>query len=136
MIPTISPLLTKNHPTLYTPLLLLLLSLLKNTNHPSVFLKFKIYIYQPFSWTLTVLWTVDQINEVEPEMICDLSKGFCCSGYQFHIDPNQTISPNETLLIYRGEQYVGNITKLRYGCKGSQKTTYLTSQNIFFLLKT
>ncbi|XP_075155739.1 terribly reduced optic lobes isoform X4 [Haematobia irritans] len=60
---------------------------------------------------------VGPIYETPPEMICDLPKGFCCNGYKFHIEPNQTISPNETLLIYRGKEYIGNITKLRYGCK-------------------
>ncbi|XP_073829721.1 terribly reduced optic lobes isoform X13 [Musca autumnalis] len=48
---------------------------------------------------------------------CDLARGFCCSGFQFNIELNQTISPNETLMIFRGKQYVGNLTKLFYGCK-------------------
>lgn len=61
--------------------------------------------------------TVPANKEDKP---CVKERGFCCSGFQFNIELNQTISPNETLMIFRGKQYVGNMTKLFYGCKGSQ----------------
>ncbi|XP_068154728.1 basement membrane-specific heparan sulfate proteoglycan core protein [Drosophila tropicalis] len=52
----------------------------------------------------------------EPPKICDISRGFCCSGFHFDIEPNETISYNDTLQIYKGNRIIGNITKLRYGC--------------------
>ncbi|XP_041450431.1 basement membrane-specific heparan sulfate proteoglycan core protein isoform X4 [Drosophila obscura] len=52
----------------------------------------------------------------EPPKICDISRGFCCSGFQFDIAPNETISYNDTFLIYKDNRIIGNITKLRYGC--------------------
>ncbi|XP_015042344.2 basement membrane-specific heparan sulfate proteoglycan core protein isoform X29 [Drosophila pseudoobscura] len=52
----------------------------------------------------------------EPPKICDISRGFCCSGFWFNIAPNETISFNDTLQIYKDNRIIGNITKLRYGC--------------------
>ncbi|XP_039497795.1 basement membrane-specific heparan sulfate proteoglycan core protein isoform X32 [Drosophila santomea] len=68
-------------------------------------------------------WKGDRCREIdtspiieEPPQICDLSRGFCCSGFQFDIAPNETISFNDTLQIYKGNRIIGNMTKLRYGC--------------------
>nr|XP_036676267.1 basement membrane-specific heparan sulfate proteoglycan core protein isoform X28 [Drosophila suzukii] len=68
-------------------------------------------------------WRGDRCREIdtspiieEPPQICDLSRGFCCSGFQFDIAPNETISFNDTLQIYKGNRIIGNMTKLRYGC--------------------
>lgn len=52
----------------------------------------------------------------EPPKICDISGGFCCNGFHFDIEPNETISYNDTLRIVKGDRIIGNITKLRYGC--------------------
>lgn len=79
---------------------------------------------------------MDTVIETPEEIVnCDLPRGFCCNGFQFNIEPNQTISPNETLQLYRGRQYVGNVTKLRYGCnniidRGSN--FHKRSQFVFF----
>ncbi|XP_070067065.1 basement membrane-specific heparan sulfate proteoglycan core protein isoform X29 [Drosophila virilis] len=52
----------------------------------------------------------------EPPKICDISRGFCCNGFRFDIEPNETISYNDTLQIIKGNRVIGNITKLRHGC--------------------
>ncbi|XP_034667257.1 basement membrane-specific heparan sulfate proteoglycan core protein isoform X11 [Drosophila subobscura] len=52
----------------------------------------------------------------DPPKICDISRGFCCSGFKFDIAPNETISFNDTLQIYKDNRIIGKITKLRHGC--------------------
>ncbi|XP_016982302.1 basement membrane-specific heparan sulfate proteoglycan core protein isoform X20 [Drosophila rhopaloa] len=68
-------------------------------------------------------WKGDRCREIdtspiieEPPQICDLSRGFCCSGFQFEIAPNETITINDTLQISKGNRIIGNMTMLRYGC--------------------
>ncbi|XP_034139567.1 basement membrane-specific heparan sulfate proteoglycan core protein isoform X14 [Drosophila guanche] len=52
----------------------------------------------------------------DPPKICDISRGFCCSGFKFDIAPNETISFNDTLQIYKDNRMIGKITKLPNGC--------------------
>jgi len=67
----------------------------------------------------------------EPPKICDSIGGFCCNGFHFDIEPNETISYNDTLLIYKGNRIIGNITKLRYGCqlRGSRPNNQSINQS-------
>lgn len=67
----------------------------------------------------------------EPPKICDISGGFCCNGFHFDIEPNETISYNDTLRIVKGDRIIGNITKLRYGChlRGSRSLSTTTNCN-------
>ncbi|KPU74137.1 uncharacterized protein Dana_GF21948, isoform F [Drosophila ananassae] len=74
-------------------------------------------------------WKGDQCREIdtspineEPPKICDISRGFCCNGFQFDIAPNETISYNDTLQIIKGNRIIGNITKLRSGCRSRESS--------------
>lgn len=65
----------------------------------------------------------EPVIKAPPDIVYDLRHGFCCNGYQFNIEANQSIADNEILQIYRGRENIGNITKLQYGCnvRGSHK---------------
>lgn len=66
----------------------------------------------------------------EPPKLCVISGGFCCNGFHFDIEPNETISYNDTLHIYNGGRFIGNITKLRHGCqlRGSRPVYVISMQ--------
>ncbi|XP_037931811.1 basement membrane-specific heparan sulfate proteoglycan core protein [Teleopsis dalmanni] len=64
---------------------------------------------------------------------CNLSKGFCCNGFQLHLEPNETISYNETVNLYRGNKKIGNITHLHFGCQPETTTTPRTTPDYDYL---